>query len=166
MMPIQGKMKGKIEKKDVRPPRKAKQPGAEILTRLTDMLWKRQHGQQLFPVLLLREVRLLRESELKLQGQVAQLKQIPNARAADNDKASPTAPCGRDDSGSYGGENVIVTEPMSSVLGVVGEDSEGEENGDDDIRNVCSSHGATSSPHPNLRSHRTRPLMMVTILLS
>lgn len=56
------------------------------------MLLKREHGQQMYAVILLGEVRLLRESEHKLRAEIAVLKDTVSARAEDGDCAASLQP--------------------------------------------------------------------------
>lgn len=144
-------MKRKVHKKEVRPPRKTIEDGAESLHRLTTMLWNRQHGHQMFAVLLLREVRLFRESELKLKSKLEQLKDILNARGVKETNATPSSLRGSED-----GVQFIIGQPMASLPGVDGanadhiEDSVDDNNDSVDEPCIISTPPRPSLPRPSL----------------
>lgn len=87
------------------------------------MLWSRQHNSQLFSVLLLREVKLLRESEQRLLAEIATLNDIISKRSDDTGTASPS-----DNGATKQTVNVIISDPLASLMGVDGAgDDENEE---------------------------------------
>lgn len=104
--------------------------GAETLELLRELVGSRKHGQQLFAVLLLREVTLLRESEAKMLEEISTLKKLLYAGQAPMDlhrsAAPPNVPdcaaCSHDD-GSEELVEVLIGEPMASLLGVDGSDN-------------------------------------------
>lgn len=124
-------MKGK---KGGKPQRKPIQPGAEILERLAKMMFSINHGQQLFVVLLLREVRLLRESDLKLKHDINVLKDALAARS-DQDpvlSSSGDAFTGHPDKDVSKSVTVFIAELVASLLGVDGAKNDGTSSDNED----------------------------------
>lgn len=66
-------------------------------------------------LLLLREVKILRESEANMQQEISILKELLAVRGEIKDSASSS-----DDAGSDQPVNVMISEPVASQLGVDG----------------------------------------------
>lgn len=107
-------------------------PGSDSLEHLRTMARRKEHTQKLLSVLLLREVRLLLESEMTMQRDICALMAILAARdsrcaakgcaARDDNKNREGESC--DEAASEVSAKIVLTEPVASLFGVNGADGD------------------------------------------
>lgn len=118
----------KIARQDSKAPRNPIHPGPDSLRRLQGMAWTKRHEKQLFAVLLLREVKLLRESEGQLQAQIVELKNVISSRCDKQYRVSSSRGNNTEET-----DNLHIVELVSSLLGVDGVEGHNIESSDDGV---------------------------------